>query len=315
MGRNLPGFGTRTGHGRTATGRHALPSVDRARSGAHAAVDIEDDGLAEAVVFLDAGRRLFASDPLTRGDVADYYRQVAPWLLPEAAYRPLALRAVAPDGALADAQMDHRAGLGSYVHPFPRHPQGGDGTGFYIGGVTGLLQLVQADAFELEAGAATIGQPTGPDRLVLGLDAAPAPLADTALALRTRLQAHGLASFVRLSGDGGLHVVAPLAPGVDWETLQEFAAAIIEAHAAGRDGDLGVRIRALATTPAQTATCSWSLRRGPAGIGVAMPLGWDALAGHDLSVPVAPAAALRQAARLREDPWAGMSALRQTLPG
>lgn len=327
MGRNLRSSGAPVVRGHTADGQgtsghmdqaaDALPGLDQ---------DLDDDGLAEAVVFVDADRPIDPLTGLTKGDVADYYRQVAPWLLPEAAYRPLAVAGEV--GAAGGLEHHHHADLGRHVYPVPPHPLDPATAGFYISGVTGLLQLVRADALELHGRAASIRQPGQPDRLAFdlspGAGADPAPLHAAALAVRERLQAAGLASYLRLDGDGGLQVVAPVAGVPDWGRLQAFASAQIAAltsqwperyaiaHADADDAR--IVLRPAHPTPASTAICNWSLRVTGDGLRVVLPLRWEAL--HEADAAAAPdvAAALRHAARLRSDPWMGIATLQQALP-
>src|SRR3546814_16133833 len=62
-------------------------------------------------------RVVFAGAAYTKGDVADYYRSVARWLLPELAGRPLSLLRC-PDGSQGECffQKHHADSLGEDVH-------------------------------------------------------------------------------------------------------------------------------------------------------------------------------------------------------
>lgn len=325
MRRNLQDSGKPTGRPPADDDRRGTPA--RSVVPTHAPdMEIEDDGLADAVVLTGIDRRIHPADALTKGEVADYYRQVAPRLLPESAYRPLAVLRVPADHAPPTFQRSHHAALGGYVHPLA---QGDAAHGFYIGGVTGLLQLVQAEAVEVHAGSATIRQQAAPDRLVLGLEAAASAsataLAEAAHQVRARLRGAGLECFVRLSGDGGLRLVAPLSPGPGWAHLQTFASGFVAAlvgsapdryaHAADtRRDDPRIVVQALATAADQVDICNWSLRLASDGVRVAMPLHWEQLDPHRPLAPVTPAMARHSAARLRTDPWSGISTLAQALP-
>ena len=57
---------------------------------------------------------------------------------------------------------------------------------------------------------------------------------DAAHDVRRRLSASGLQSFVKTTGGKGLHVLFPLAPQADWDTVKAFAQSIATAMAASR---------------------------------------------------------------------------------
>ena len=65
-------------------------------------------------------RVVFPKQKLSKGDVADYYRQMARWILPEIAGRPLSLLRC-PDGVgkACFFQKHHGPGLGDAVHAVP----------------------------------------------------------------------------------------------------------------------------------------------------------------------------------------------------
>ena len=131
--------------------------------------------------------------------------------------------------------------------------------------------------------------------------------------MRERLEALGLASFVKTSGGKGLHVVAPLEPRPDWDAVKGFAkrhrrgdgrrrperyiAKIAKAKRRGR-----ILVDYLRNGRGATAVAAYSTRARP-GAPVSMPLAWDEL-GPDIgpahfTVRNAPARVLDHS-----DPWA-----------
>ncbi|KAF1709331.1 DNA polymerase domain-containing protein [Pseudoxanthomonas kalamensis DSM 18571] len=276
----------------------------------------------ERLAYPDAGLRL--------GDVARYYHAVAPRLLMEAAGRPLSLLRC-PDGIAGECffQRHPGAGMGDRVHRVPLREKDGDLADYlYIDDVRGLLQLVRLGAYEFHAWGSPAATPDRPDRLVFDLDpGAGVPwteLVACARLIRDRLQAHGLRSFVRLSGGKGVHVVAPFAPGPDWMQAKAFCERI--ARGLAREqlqryvASAGKRLRTgrifidwLRNTRSATSIANWSLRARP-GAPVAMPLRWDELGASRSGGDYPMARALRRASRLRSDPWDGIATLRQSLP-
>src|SRR5690554_4748667 len=97
----------------------------------------------DKVLYPDAG--------ITKQRVADYYRSVAPLLLPEVASRPLSLLRC-PGGIDSQCffQKHHADALGDDVHGVPIREKDGDTAEYlYIEGAAGLLDLVQMNTLEL----------------------------------------------------------------------------------------------------------------------------------------------------------------------
>ncbi|WP_295571392.1 DNA ligase D [uncultured Stenotrophomonas sp.] len=274
-------------------------------------------------------RVVFPKQKLSKGDVADYYRQMARWILPEIAGRPLSLLRC-PDGVgkACFFQKHHGPGLGHAVHAVPLQQKSGREDYVYIEDAQGLLQLVQMNTLELHPWGATVADPEHPDRLVFDLDPGEgvswAQVKKGARDVRDRLQQVGLESFVRLSGGKGLHVVVPLQPKADWEQAKAFCEAFAQAMAqeqpdryvatmskAKRDGV--IFIDWLRNTRGATSVCSWSLRARDSA-GVAVPLRWEELARVSAADAFPMAKALARAQRLKGNPWHGIERLKQTLP-
>ncbi|MBN6150485.1 DNA ligase D [Xanthomonas sp. AmX2] len=285
---------------------------------------------ADAVTITHPERVVYPQAGVTKGQVADYYRQVARWVLPEIAGRPLSLLRC-PDGVEGECffQKHQGRGLGAHVHAIPLQQKSGREDYVYVEDVAGLLELVQMNTLELHPWGSRIGAPEQPDRLVFDLDPGEgvdwAQVQDAAREIRARLRQAGLESFVRLSGGKGLHVVAPIVPGPDWDAVRAFCegfAQALVAHApqrylatmskAQREGKIFVDW--LRNGRGNTSVCSWSLRARPQAT-VAMPLRWDELAQIAGPGEYTLERALQRAARLRKDPWDGIDTLRQALPG
>jgi bifunctional non-homologous end joining protein LigD len=281
------------------------------------------------VALTSPERVVYAADNITKADVADYYRAVARWLLPEVARRPLSL-VRCPDGAdnACFFQKHHGPGFGPDVHAHPLRQKSGVEDYIYIEDEAGLLQLVQMNVLELHPWGATIDEPERADRLVFDLDPGEGVgwkrVAAAAREVRARLGEIGLESFLRMSGGKGLHVVVPLAPAAPWEQARDFCEAFArtmevqapDRYVANMRKDVrGGRIFLdwLRNARGATSVASWSLRAREHAT-VAVPLRWDELGRVAGPGAFTPHKALQRAARLRSDPWAGMSRLRQALP-
>ncbi len=182
---------------------------------------------ADGVTITHPERVVFPIMRISKSDVADYYRAVAPLIVAEIARRPLSLLRC-PDGAGGDCFFQKHKGrhLGAHIKAIALQQKSGTVDYLYVEDIAGLLELVQMNTLELHPWGAQVDDPEHPDRLVLDLDpgeevAWPGVVA-AAREIRARLRAAGLESAVRLSGGKGLHVVVPIVPEASWDQARDF---------------------------------------------------------------------------------------------
>jgi len=294
-----------------------------------AALQTDPGDGAGTVTITHPERVVYPKDGITKGQVADYYRRVAPLLLPELAGRPLSL-VRCPDGADGQCffQKHYAPSLGKAVHAVPLKQKSGTEDYLYVEDIDGVLALVQMNALELHPWGSTVAAPEQPDRLVFDLDPGPGvswpQVKDAARQIRANLRATGLESFVRLSGGKGLHVVVPIDPGPSWDTVKTFCEAFANAMAQQQPEryiatmskakrEQKIFIDWLRNGRGSTSVCSWSLRAREHAT-VAMPLRWEELGKVDSPGQFTLDKALERAARLKGDPWKGIATLSQALP-
>lgn len=292
--------------------------------------DKADAGSADSAVNIThPDRVVYPKDKITKGQVADYYRRIAPLLLPELVGRPLSLLRC-PEGAGGECffQKHHAPSLGKGVHAVPLKQKSGTEDYLYVDDIEGVLALVQMNTLELHPWGSTVAAPEQPDRLVFDLDPGPGvswdQTKDAARQIRANLRQTGLESFVRLSGGKGLHVVVPIDPGPSWDTVKEFCEAFASAMAQHQPEryiatmskakrEQKIFIDWLRNGRGSTSVCSWSLR-ARAHATVAVPLRWEDLGKISSPGEFTLDKALQRAARLKSDPWKDMATLKQTLP-
>ncbi len=282
--------------------------------------EIGDQG-ATAARLSSPDKIIYPELGITKQQVADYYRAVAPLLLPEIEKRPLSLLRC-PDGLKGQCffQKHHAETLGANVRSVPiREKDGGSEKYLCVDGVEGVLDLVQMNVLELHPWGARIEDIEHPDRLVFDLDPGEGvdwkTIVTAARDVRARLEEIGLESFVRLSGGKGLHVVLPIKPGPSWIQGKGFCEAFADAMAtqaperyvatatkAKRRGV--IFIDWLRNARGATSVASWSLRARKEA-GVAMPLAWSELGRTKSATDFPMERAMRRAASLRKDPWVG----------
>ena len=274
----------------------------------------------ERVVFQDRG--------VTKGDVADYYVAVMPWLLPEIINRPLSVvRCSKGTDSACFFQRHHTAGLSLIDVVQLREDSGDMGDYLVVRNAESVMELVQFNTIEFHPWGATAESPDLADRMVFDLDPGdgvgwPA-LVRAAIEIRDRLSSRSLRSFLRTSGGKGLHVVVPLLPGCDWARVKPFAREVATAMAAEapdryvssapkhlRSGRIFIDY--LRNGRSATSIASFSLR-ARSGAPVAAPLAWDELdprrrVGFDIETMP------ERLRRIRNDPWEGIDDIRQALP-
>lgn len=260
-------------------------------------------------------RVIFPERKFTKGDLAAYYRAVAPLLLPFAAHRPLSL-VRCPQGVSGHCFFQKHAGesFGSHLTPVMIAEQDGAEVAYIaLADSAGLLDCVQMGTIEFHAWASPAHAVEQPDRMIFDLNPDEGlPFAEVtraAEAIRRQLADLGLANFAMLSGGKGVHVIVPLRPGHSWDAHKEFEHRFAEAMAlreperfvatmskARRKGR--IFIDWLRNQRGSTAVVPYSAR-ARANAGVAAPVSWDELdkAGDAHPYTIADAQALIERAK------------------
>ncbi|MEU1007624.1 non-homologous end-joining DNA ligase [Streptomyces sp. NPDC005890] len=227
----------------------------------------------------------------TKGDLADYYRSVAPYLLPHLRGRPLTLERC-PDGLDGQRflQKNTPEHYPDWITRVEVAKEGGTVTHVVCDDTATLLHLADQACVTLHRWLSRTdraGGPDHPDRLVFDLDPAGddfAAVRDAAHWMRKLLDELGLPAAPMTTGSRGLHLVVPLDGRHDFDEVRRFAYDVAEL-AASRHPD---RLTTAARKPhradrlyldvqrngyAQTAVAPYTVRARP-GAPVAVPLAW-----------------------------------------
>jgi len=276
----------------------------------------------ERVIFPDSGQ--------TKGELADYYAEIAPVMLPFLAGRPVSL-VRCPQGRARKCffQKHDSGGFGEAVRHVPiREKDGACEDYLYLEDARGLLQCVQMGTVEFHGWGARAAAVEAPDRLVFDLDPDEgldfAAVTRAAGDIRARLGDLGLASFAMLTGGKGVHLIAPLTPGHSWEAHKDFARRFAEALSlaeperftasmskAKRTGR--IFIDWLRNQRGSTAVLPYSVR-ARSGAPVAVPIAWEDLARQRDARAFAIGDAARLLTRARSAALSGWGHAAQPLP-
>ncbi|GAA2444545.1 non-homologous end-joining DNA ligase [Streptomyces glaucus] len=255
----------------------------------------------------------------TKGDLVDYYRAVAPFLLPHLRGRPLMLERH-PDGVDGPRFMQKNTPehYPEWITRVELAKEGGTVRHTVCDDTATLVYLADQAAVTLHRWLSRTGAVDRPDRMVFDLDPAGdddfARVREAAGLLGELLEALGLPAAPMTTGSRGLHVVVPLNGRHDFDEVRGFAREVADTLAAAhpdrlttaaRKKDRGDRLYldVQRNGYAQTAVAPFTVRARP-GAPVATPFSWDQLddpALHARRWTVADA--VEQA---RTDPWKGL---------
>lgn len=284
----------------------------------------------EGVRLTSPGKVLYDEQGITKLELAEYYRAVSEWMVPQVADRALTL-VRCPQGQEKHCFVQRKVGesFPSYIQRVPVEVENEEGESVHIavGALRGILYLVQIGVLEIHTWGSKRDRLERPDRITFDLDpdlSLPfSAVTDAALRIRARLAGLGLESFVKTSGGKGLHVVVPLTRGATWEQVHDFSRRLAQemtrqepnrylatASKAERSGKIFVDYMRNAYAATAVAAYSTRARRGAP---VSTPLDWAELeAGidpSDFDVRTVP----ERLRKLKRDPWRAYSTTRQGL--
>ncbi|HSO38025.1 MAG TPA: DNA polymerase ligase N-terminal domain-containing protein, partial [Labilithrix sp.] len=208
---------------------HHVPSGTAARSRAtvdHRAADAE--AVLRRVNVTNRAKVFWPDEGYTKGDLCDYYANVADVILPYLVDRPVILVRY-PDGIVGKNffQWNVPPGMPAWVRTLSMKDESGEPKrGFLIDDASTLLYVANLACIPLHILAARVPKLQQADFFTLDFDVKQSELKH-AITLAKRLHAHldvlGLPSFPKTSGQSGLHVLVPLGEGQSFETARALA--------------------------------------------------------------------------------------------
>ncbi|MCY3622967.1 MAG: DNA ligase D [Gammaproteobacteria bacterium] len=181
-----------------------------------AEVDFDPEPVREVIVT-NRDKIFFPEQGLTKGDLIDYYENVAPWMLRYLVDRPLVLTRF-PDGIHGKSfyQRDAPAFVPEWLTRKTLWSESAERevNYFVVQNVESLRYLANMGAIPIHAWHSRITDLEHPDWCVLDLDPKDAPFAhvvDIARVIEELLDEIDLPGFPKTSGASGLHILLPLA--------------------------------------------------------------------------------------------------------
>jgi bifunctional non-homologous end joining protein LigD len=216
---------------------------------------------AREVKLSSADRVLFPEDGITKGDLFEYYREIAPVLVPHLTDRPFTMKRYR-EGIVGDGFFQKQApkGMPSWIatRTFRTFPRGRDGESRLVdfplvNSTEALLWMVQMHCIDMNAWYSRVDKPERPDYVVFDLDPPDDGFANAirvAHLTREALAGVDLRSYVKTSGASGIHVLVPITRRYSFDETYEFAERVARAVEEENPG---------------LATTEWLKKKRPAG--------------------------------------------------
>ena len=243
------------------------------------------------VKFSNLDKIFWPDEKYTKGDLIEYYRSMAPWLLPYLKDRPVVLTRY-PDGIDGKSfyQKDAPGFAPDWIQTIPIWSEDTqrDISYFVCNDVESLVYLVNLGTIPLHMWMSRIDDLTKPDWCLIDLDPKDAPFEHVitlAKTMRKLCEEVKMPAFVKTTGKSGLHIMLPLGRQLTYAQCLQlamlFARLVTDRHPdiattqrtiSKRDGK--VYVDAFQNRAGQLMVSAYSVRPTPAAP-VSMPIEWD----------------------------------------
>jgi bifunctional non-homologous end joining protein LigD len=299
-----------------------------------APVDVHrEEPVAGRVKLSNLDKVFWHEERITKGDLIEYYRAVAPVLVPHLRERPFTMRRY-PDGADGKAffQKDAPSHMPDWIPRFhvqvstresPPRRKWIDAP--LVNEEDALLWMVNMGCIDMNTWYSRVDRPDRPDFVLFDLDPSPdvgfRETVEVALIVKQALDALGLQSFPKTSSADGMHILVPIERRYTYDDTREFSeivgAAIARVHRGlattewSKRKRRGVLIDSNQNGEGKTIASAYSVRPRP-GAPVSTPLLW-AEVNEELDPAAFTMDVVRERIRRHGDLFEGVLKIRQRL--
>ena len=243
-------------------------------------------------------KKMYPEAGITKGDVVEYYRKIAPIMLPHIKNRPLVMHRF-PDGI--GGEDFYQKAVPDYFPGWLKRRkvplvEGGSQELVIVEKAADLVYLANQACLVPHVWLSRESQIENPDKMVFDLDPAGEDFGAVkfaARALKKALDENSLNCFVMTTGSRGQHLVVPIRPDHAFDRVREFAESLAENAAADHPERLTTAARKqkrrgrllidfMRNAYGQTSVVPYALRALP-GAPVAAPLRWEELGRSGLN--------------------------------
>jgi bifunctional non-homologous end joining protein LigD len=242
------------------------------------------------------GKVFFPGERITKGDLLEYYRAVAPALVPQLKERPFTMVRW-PDGIEGKKffQKDAPSHMPEWIPTFRTEvstrasPRTKKWVNFpVVNDELALLWMVNMGCIDMNTWYSRVDRPERPDWVLFDLDPSPdvgfKETVQVALLVKQALDAFGLIGFPKTSSAEGMHILVPIERRYTYADTRQFAEIVAGAIARTHRGlattewtkakRRGVLIDANQNGEGKTIASAYSVRPRP-GAPVSTPLRWS----------------------------------------
>ncbi len=275
----------------------------------------------------------FPAERITKGDLLEYYRAVAPVLVPHLKERPFTMVRW-PDGIEGKKffQKDAPSHMPEWIPTFRTEvstrgsPRTRKWVNFpVVSDELALLWMVNMGCIDMNTWYSRVDRPERPDWVLFDLDPSPdvgfKETVQVALLVKQALDAFGLVGFPKTSSAEGMHILVPVERRYTYADTRQFAEIVAEAISRTHRGlattewtkakRRGVLIDANQNGEGKTIASAYSVRPRP-GAPVSTPLRWSEV-NEDLDPLAFTMPAVLERVRKHGDLYAGVLTARQRL--
>lgn len=276
---------------------------------------VEIDG--RSIPVSNLGKVLFPCGH-TKGDLIEYYRRIAPYMLPQCRDRAMTMQrfpeGVAQDGFFQKQIPDY---FPEWIARVELPKEGGTITQVIANDAATLVYLANQACITPHLALARTDLPNHPDRIVIDLDPSGTDFAmvqETASHIKRALDRRAIHSFVQTTGSRGLHIVIPIDRSAPFDQVRNWVRTF-SADVAAKDPNLmtlemrkserGDRVFLDVGRNAygQTSVAPYSVRARDHAP-VATPLRWDEAIASDMHPQKYTIANIFRRLAQVADPWA-----------
>ena len=251
---------------------------------------------ASRVKLTNLDKIFWPDEGITKGNLIDYYRAVAPFIVPHLRDRPFTMRRY-PDGAFGKAffQKDAPSHMPEWIPRFEVEVSTREAprkrkliSAPIVNDEDALLWMANMGCIDMNTWYSRVDRPDRPDFVLFDLDPSPdvgfGETVQVALLVKAALDALDLVSFPKTSSADGMHVLVPIERRYTFDQTREFseivAGAIARTHRGlattewSKSKRRGVLIDSNQNGEGKTIASAYSVRPR-AGAPVSTPLRWD----------------------------------------
>lgn len=273
-------------------------------------------------------KKMYPKSGITKKDVIEYYKNIAPYMLTHIKQRPLVMHRY-PDGI--EGEDFYQKAVPDYFPDWINRTkislkEGGSEYLVVVEKAADLVYLANQACLVPHIWLSREDNVENPDKLVFDLDPSGDDFGEVkfaAIKLKKIMEAKDLTSYVMTTGSKGLHVTIPIKPDHPFKKVREFAEEIAwklaqdypdrlttESRKVKREGRL--LLDYMRNAFGQTSVVPYALRALP-GAPVATPLDWKELKRSQLNPQTYNLDNIFRRLSQKEDPWKDIFRNKNTL--